>query len=117
MGIMSTKDLAGTVAELSETGQARRQFILLHSPPSFCMPDACWVRDPDGKLLYEAVDNYFTEGWWPSDLANPVRERGMQNQTSHAEQLHKQPERAWVQCAPYCRTTRVAGCSRPQAAP
>jgi 2-polyprenyl-3-methyl-5-hydroxy-6-metoxy-1,4-benzoquinol methylase len=76
MGIMSTRDLAGTVAELARLVKLGGRFIFSIVHPCFGMPDACWIRDPDGKLLYEAVDNYFTEGWWPSDLANPVRERG-----------------------------------------
>ncbi len=76
MGIMSTRDLAGTVAELARLVKLGGRFIFSIVHPCFCMPDACWIRDPDGKLMYEAVDNYFTEGWWPSDLANPARERG-----------------------------------------
>lgn len=76
MGIMSTRDLAGTVAELARLVKLGGRFIFSVVHPCFSMPDACWVRDADGKPLYEAVDNYFTEGWWPSDLANPIRERG-----------------------------------------
>jgi len=76
MGVMSMRDLAGTVAELARLVKLGGRFIFSVVHPCFCMPDACWIRDPDGKLLYEAVDNYFTEGWWPSELANPNRERG-----------------------------------------
>jgi 2-polyprenyl-3-methyl-5-hydroxy-6-metoxy-1,4-benzoquinol methylase len=76
MGIMTTRDLAGTVAELARLVKLGGRFIFSVVHPCFCMPDACWIRDPDGKLLYEAVDNYFTEGWWPSELGNPNRERG-----------------------------------------
>ena len=76
MGVMSTRDLSGTVSELARLVKLGGRFIFSIVHPCFSMPDACWIRDPDGKLLYEAVDNYFTEGWWPSDLANPVRERG-----------------------------------------
>lgn len=76
MGIMSIRDLAGTVVELARLVKLGGRFIFSIVHPCFSMPDACWLRDPDGKLLYEVVDNYFTEGWWPSDLANPARERG-----------------------------------------
>jgi len=76
MGIMSTRDLAGTIAELARLVKLGGRFIFSIVHPCFCMPDACWIRDPEGKLMYKAVDNYFTEGWWPSDLTNPARERG-----------------------------------------
>lgn len=75
MGIMSTRDLGGTVAELARLVKLGGRFIFSIVHPCFCMPDSCWMRDPDGKLLYEAVDHYFTERWWPSDLVSPVRER------------------------------------------
>lgn len=76
MGIMSTRDLAGTVAELARLVKLGGRFIFSIVHPCFSMPDACWIRDPEGKPLYESVDNYYTESWWSSDLANPVRERG-----------------------------------------
>ncbi len=76
MGIMSTRDLSGMVAELARLVKLGGRFIFSVVHPCFCMPDAVWVRDDDAKLLYKAVDNYFTEGWWPSDVINPVRERG-----------------------------------------
>ena len=76
MGIMSTRDLAGTVAELARLVKLGGRFIFSIVHPCFGMPSSCWIRDPEGKPLYESVDNYFTEGWWSSDLANPVRERG-----------------------------------------
>lgn len=76
MGIMSIRDLNGTIAELARLVKLGGRFIFSIVHPCFSMPDSCWVRDPEGKALYETVDNYFTEGWWPSDLANPIRERG-----------------------------------------
>ena len=76
MGVMSVRDMSSMVAELARMVKLGGRFIFSIVHPCFCMPDSCWIRDPDGRLLYEAVDNYFTEGWWPSDMANPVRERG-----------------------------------------
>jgi len=75
MGMMSIRDMSGTVAELARLVKLGGRFIFSIVHPCFCMPDACWIRDPDGKLLYEAVDNYFSERWWPSELVSPIRER------------------------------------------
>ncbi len=76
MGIMSTRDLGGMIAELARLVKLGGRFIFSVVHPCFCMPDAVWVRNEDTKLLYKAVDNYFTESWWPSDLINPQRDRG-----------------------------------------
>ncbi|MCE5315638.1 MAG: class I SAM-dependent methyltransferase [Armatimonadota bacterium] len=73
MGMMMTHDLAGTVAELARLVKLGGRFIFSVLHPCFSMPDACWVRDIDGRQLYEAVDNYFTESWWPSELAASIR--------------------------------------------
>ncbi|MHB9036576.1 MAG: class I SAM-dependent methyltransferase [Armatimonadota bacterium] len=73
MGMMMTHDLAGTVAELARLVKLGGRFIFSVLHPCFNMPDACWVKDPDGRQLYEAVDNYFTETWWPSELASSLR--------------------------------------------
>ncbi|NLN75159.1 MAG: class I SAM-dependent methyltransferase [Armatimonadetes bacterium] len=75
MGLMSTRDLAGTVAALARLVKLGGRFIFSIAHPCFSMPDACWIRDADGKLLYEAVDNYYAERWWPSNLAGPTKER------------------------------------------
>lgn len=73
MGLMMTHDLAGTVAELARLVKLGGRFIFSVLHPCFSMPDACWIRDQDGKYMYEAVDNYFAENWWPSDLASSLR--------------------------------------------
>lgn len=75
MGIMSTRDLAGTVAALARLVKLGGRFIFSIVHPCFNMPDSCWIRDPDGKILYEAVDNYFSERWWISDLTGGAKER------------------------------------------
>lgn len=76
MGMMSARDLAGTVSELARLVKLGGRFIFSIVHPCFVMPDACWMRDEDGKMLYKAVDKYYTEGWWPSDTISPMRERG-----------------------------------------
>lgn len=73
MGLMMTHDLAGTVAELARLVKLGGRFIFSVLHPCFNMPDACWINDPDGREMYEAVDNYFTETWWPSELASSLR--------------------------------------------
>jgi len=75
MGLMTARDLTGTIAELARMVKLGGRFIFSIVHPCFCMPDACWVRDETGKLIYKTVDNYYTEGWWPSDLAGAVRGR------------------------------------------
>lgn len=73
MGLMMTHDLAGTVAELARLVKLGGRFIFSVLHPCFSMPDAVWITDPDGKNLYQSVDNYFTEAWWSSDLASSLR--------------------------------------------
>ncbi|MCE5197904.1 MAG: class I SAM-dependent methyltransferase [Armatimonadota bacterium] len=73
MGLMMTRDLAGTVAELARLVKLGGRFIFSVLHPCFSMPDACWAKDEDGRFLYETVDNYFTESWWPSELASSIR--------------------------------------------
>lgn len=73
MGMMTVRDIAGTIAELARMVRMGGRFIFSTIHPCFGMPDACWVKDDDGKTLYKAVDNYFTEGWWPSELMAAVR--------------------------------------------
>jgi len=75
MGLMVTRDLAGTVAELARLVKLGGRFIFSVVHPCFCMPSACWVRGEDGSYLYKTVDGYFTEGWWPSELAGSVRNK------------------------------------------
>ncbi|MGI6295861.1 MAG: class I SAM-dependent methyltransferase [Armatimonadota bacterium] len=75
MGLTNTRDLAGTVAALARLVKLGGRFIFSIAHPCFSMPDACWIKDPDGRMLYEAVDNYYAERWWLSDLAGPVKER------------------------------------------
>lgn len=81
MGMMVTRDLAGAVSELARMVKLGGRFIFSIVHPCFCMPDACWVRDEDGRYIYKSVDNYFTEGWWPSELAGAVR--------SHVKTKHR----------------------------
>jgi len=64
MGLMATRDLAGTVAELARLVKLGGRFVFSVVHPCFFMPDACWVKDDQGRELYRSVDNYFTEGWW-----------------------------------------------------
>ncbi len=74
MGLMITRDLASTVAELARLVKLGGRFIFSTLHPCFCMPDGCWVPSKDEeRMLYKAVDSYFTEGWWPSELASAVR--------------------------------------------
>ena len=80
MGLMVIRDLAGTVAELARLVKLGGRFIFSVVHPCFCMPDACWVRDEEGRYLYRAVDNYYTEGWWPSEVTGTVRSR---NKSKH----------------------------------
>ncbi len=75
MGLMMTRDLAGTIAELARLVKLGGRFIFSVVHPCFCMPDSCWVKDEDGRYRYKSVDNYFTEGWWSSDLAATARSR------------------------------------------
>ncbi|MCE5324136.1 class I SAM-dependent methyltransferase [bacterium] len=73
MGLMMTHDLAGTIAELARLVKLGGRFIFSVLHPCFCMPDACWIKDSEGRQSYEAVDNYYTETWWPSELASSIR--------------------------------------------
>lgn len=75
MGLMVIRDLAGTIAELARLVKLGGRFIFSVTHPCFSVPSGCWVRDEDGRYLYKAVDNYFAEGWWPSELSGMVRER------------------------------------------
>lgn len=73
MGLMTARDLNGTIAELARLVKLGGRFIFSVLHPCYCMPDACWARDHDGKMLYRTVDNYFSEGWWNSDLVDVIR--------------------------------------------
>ncbi|NLZ29129.1 MAG: class I SAM-dependent methyltransferase [Firmicutes bacterium] len=75
MGLMITRDLAGTVAELARLVKLGGRFVFSVVHPCFCMPDACWVRDNEGKYLYKTVDNYFNEAWWNSELSATIRSK------------------------------------------
>lgn len=75
MGLMITRDLAGTVAELARLVKLGGRLVFSVVHPCFCMPDACWVRDDEGRFLYKTVDNYYTEAWWSSDIAGAIRSR------------------------------------------
>ena len=75
MGLMSTRDLAGTVAELARLVQLGGRFIFSVIHPCFCMPDACWVRSEDGTIMYKSVDNYYREGWWLSGATGVGRDK------------------------------------------
>ncbi len=61
MGLMIARDLSGTIAELARLVKLGGRFVFTVLHPCFCLPDACWRSGEDGKLLYKAVDNYFTE--------------------------------------------------------
>jgi 2-polyprenyl-3-methyl-5-hydroxy-6-metoxy-1,4-benzoquinol methylase len=73
MGLMITRDLAGTVAELARLVRLGGRFIFSVIHPCFCMPDSCWVSNEDGKVMYKTVDNYYSEGWWPAEVISAVR--------------------------------------------
>ncbi len=73
MGLMMTRDLTGTIAELARLVKLGGRFIFSVIHPCFCMPDACWAHDEDGIAMYKTVDNYFVEGWWPSAMVETVR--------------------------------------------
>ena len=73
MGLMITRDLSGTIAELARLVKLGGRFIFSVLHPCFCMPDACWISDEDGKLLYRAVDDYFGESWHLSQTDPGVR--------------------------------------------
>ncbi|MGC8862512.1 MAG: class I SAM-dependent methyltransferase [Armatimonadota bacterium] len=73
MGLMITRDLSGTVAELARLVKLGGRFIFSVLHPCFCMPDACWMSDEDSRLLYKAVDNYFTEVWHLSEITSVLR--------------------------------------------
>lgn len=75
MGLMITRDLAGTVAELARLVKLGGRFIFSIIHPCFGMPDSCWVKDSEGHNIYKSVDNYHTEGWWPSELTGMIRSR------------------------------------------
>jgi ubiquinone/menaquinone biosynthesis C-methylase UbiE len=68
MGLMITRDLAGTIAELARLVKLGGRFIFSVVHPCFYMPDACWVPGQDGDVRYRAVDNYYSESWWPSEI-------------------------------------------------
>lgn len=73
MGLMMSRDLTGTVAELARLVKLGGRFVFSVLHPCFTMPDSCWISDEDGKGLYKTVDRYFAEGWWSSDLAATIR--------------------------------------------
>jgi len=73
MGLMITRDLSGTIAELARLVKLGGRFVFSVLHPCFCMPDACWASSEDGKLLYRAVDNYFGEAWHLSEMSPGVR--------------------------------------------
>ena len=73
MGLMMTRDLSGTIGELARLIKMGGRFIFSVAHPCFCMPDACWAKDPDGRFIYKAVDNYYGENWWSSDMVGAAR--------------------------------------------
>jgi len=73
MGLMMTRDLSGTVAELARLVKLGGRFVFSVLHPCFCMPDACWAGDEAGGRQYKSVDNYFAEGWWLSEMEAVVR--------------------------------------------
>ncbi|MCX8053822.1 MAG: methyltransferase domain-containing protein [Armatimonadetes bacterium] len=73
MGLLITKDLPGTVSELARLVKLGGRFIFSVLHPCFTMPDACWISDEDGKLLYKALDNYFAESWHISEVGPVIR--------------------------------------------
>ena len=73
MGLMMTRDLTGTIAELARLVKMGGRFIFSIVHPCFCMPDACWAKDEDGRIIYKTVDNYHGENWWPSDIVGTAR--------------------------------------------
>ncbi len=73
MGLMMTRDLSGTVAEMARLVKLGGRFIFSVLHPCFCMPDACWATGDDGKTLYRIVDRYFSEGWCTSDIVSDAR--------------------------------------------
>ena len=73
MGLMVTRDLAGTIAELARLVKLGGRFIFSVLHPCFTMPDSCWIKDPEGQSLYKTVDHYFAENWWPSDMISSIR--------------------------------------------
>ncbi len=75
MGLMMTRDLGGTIAELARLVKLGGRFIFSVTHPCFCMPDGIWIRDDQGKFLYKTADNYFTESWWPSEPGGAVRSK------------------------------------------
>jgi ubiquinone/menaquinone biosynthesis C-methylase UbiE len=76
MGLMLTNDLAGTIAELARLVKMGGRFIFTVLHPCFCMPDAVWCRREDGEYSFKAVDNYFSERWFVSDLVPALRSNG-----------------------------------------
>ncbi len=73
MGLMLTKDLAGTIAELARLVKLGGRFIFSVLHPCYTMPDACWISNADSKDMYMSVDHYYNENWWTSDLASSIR--------------------------------------------
>lgn len=73
MGLMMTRDLAGTVAEAARLVKLGGRFIFSILHPCFCMPDSCWATGEDGRTLYRIVDKYYSEGWWTSDMVSDAR--------------------------------------------
>ncbi len=76
MGLMVTRDLSGTVAELARLVKLGGRFIFSVLHPCFSMPDSCWIPDEDGRLLYKTVDNYFGEAWHLAEVGPGVRGDG-----------------------------------------
>ena len=83
MGLMVTRDLTGTIAELARLVKLGGRFIFSVLHPCFTMPDSCWIKDSDGKDLYKSVDDYFSENWFPSDMISSIRsgERRIKHRT------------------------------------
>lgn len=73
MGLMITRDLSATVAELARIVKLGGRFIFSTLHPCFCMPDGCWISGEEGDIRYRAVDDYFTESWHCSELDPGVR--------------------------------------------
>ena len=73
MGMMMTRDLGGTIAELARLIKMGGRFIFSILHPCFHTPDSCWAGDEDGRFCYRTIDNYFTDTWWTSELASNIR--------------------------------------------
>jgi 2-polyprenyl-3-methyl-5-hydroxy-6-metoxy-1,4-benzoquinol methylase len=73
MGMMMTRDLGGTIAELARLIKLGGRFIFSVLHPCFNTPDSCWAGNDNDRSQYKTIDNYFSEAWWTSELVQNVR--------------------------------------------